>query len=211
MTGVDEILRDHVLRCVQTTTPRTHALIGSRHFPRRSAAAERSSREIAVAWRGAAIADECGALDSAYGSWGGRPAIRDLRGDCGRGWLPERDRHRRAAEAFLDAIERGEAVGSALRTAGRAIEGAAATAIAAILHAGSVTIASAGDCRAYLVTGGAARVIAREQTLGEKLVALGQLTAVQELAFPHRNVVLAGAGDRRRSGDLSGRGAACVR
>lgn len=72
--------------------------------------------------------------------------------------------------------------------------GMATTATLAVVVDGVATIAQIGDSRAYLVRGGEARQITRDQSLVQRLIDAGELTEADAAQSDRRNIILQAIG-----------------
>ncbi len=73
------------------------------------------------------------------------------------------------------------------------------TVTAAALRGDTLYLAQVGDSRAYLVRGGAARQITKDQSLMQKLVEAGEITPEQAETSARRNIILQALGPEPRS------------
>lgn len=81
-------------------------------------------------------------------------------------------------------------------TTGGAARPHAATIVAAVVHDDTVWIASAGDCRAYLIRGGVIRQITSDHTVAAEAVRRGQLRPEDVARHPGRNTITRCLGQR---------------
>ncbi|MGI8508338.1 MAG: Stp1/IreP family PP2C-type Ser/Thr phosphatase [Gemmatimonadaceae bacterium] len=72
--------------------------------------------------------------------------------------------------------------------------GMATTATLAIVHDGIISLAQIGDSRAYLVRGGEARQITKDQSLVQRLVDAGEITEQEAAQSDRRNIILQALG-----------------
>ncbi len=72
--------------------------------------------------------------------------------------------------------------------------GMATTATLAVVHESTITIAQVGDSRAYLVRGGDARQITRDQSLIQRLIDAGEMTEGEAATSDRRNIILQALG-----------------
>lgn len=72
--------------------------------------------------------------------------------------------------------------------------GAGATLVAALTSGGACFIAPVGDCRAYLLRGGALAQLTEDHSLINEFIRAGRLTPEEIDAFPHKGVVTRGLG-----------------
>lgn len=70
------------------------------------------------------------------------------------------------------------------------------TCVAAIVHGDMVTIAHAGDSRAYLVNEQNIQQLTQDHSLVQRLIQLGQLTPEEARVHPRRNVIYKNLGDK---------------
>lgn len=108
---------------------------------------------------------------------------------------------RREVRAFADdpatelhgaLVHANAAVRASARVAGR--EGMATTIVAALVGAGSLTVAHVGDSRAYLLRGGQLQQLTDDHTLVAALVGGGALDAAATRTHPMRAVILRALG-----------------
>jgi protein phosphatase len=110
-------------------------------------------------------------------------------------------------EAAADATHFATALRDAVLAANAAIHrtaadradlrGMATTLTAAALRGGTLYLAQVGDSRAYLVRGGAARQLTKDQSLVQRLVDAGELTPEQAETSARRNIILQALGADR--------------
>ncbi|MGI9091646.1 MAG: PP2C family protein-serine/threonine phosphatase [Gemmatimonadaceae bacterium] len=72
--------------------------------------------------------------------------------------------------------------------------GMATTATLVVIHDGIISIAQVGDSRAYLVRGGVARQITKDQSLVQRLVDAGEITEQEAAESDRRNIILQALG-----------------
>ena len=72
--------------------------------------------------------------------------------------------------------------------------GMATTATLALVHDSTITIAQVGDSRAYLVRGGVARQITKDQSLIQRLIDAGEITEGEAAHSDRRNIILQALG-----------------
>lgn len=72
--------------------------------------------------------------------------------------------------------------------------GMATTATLVVIHEGIISIAQVGDSRAYLVRGGEARQITKDQSLVQRLVDAGEITEQEAAQSDRRNIILQALG-----------------
>ncbi|HXF24077.1 MAG TPA: PP2C family serine/threonine-protein phosphatase [Gemmatimonadaceae bacterium] len=72
--------------------------------------------------------------------------------------------------------------------------GMATTATLALVHHSVITIAQVGDSRAYLVRGGEARQITKDQSLIQRLIDAGEMTEGEAAHSDRRNIILQALG-----------------
>lgn len=72
--------------------------------------------------------------------------------------------------------------------------GMATTATLAVVHNSIITVAQVGDSRAYLVRAGVARQITKDQSLIQRLVDAGEMTASEAANSDRRNIILQALG-----------------
>ena len=72
--------------------------------------------------------------------------------------------------------------------------GMATTATLALVHQSVITIAQVGDSRAYLVRGGEARQITKDQSLIQRLIDAGEMTEGEAAHSDRRNIILQALG-----------------
>ncbi|MEO6864765.1 MAG: Stp1/IreP family PP2C-type Ser/Thr phosphatase [Gemmatimonadaceae bacterium] len=72
--------------------------------------------------------------------------------------------------------------------------GMATTATLAVVHDSMITIAQVGDSRAYLVRGGVARQLTKDQSLIQRLVDAGEMTESEAANSDRRNIILQALG-----------------
>lgn len=98
----------------------------------------------------------------------------------------------------------GAAIDSAIKSANRAIyhrsqtdvdcRGMGTTVAAALIWDGQVMIGHVGDCRVYRFRKGSVTQITKDQTLANRMVEMGQLTAEEAARHPSRNEVTQAVG-----------------
>lgn len=72
--------------------------------------------------------------------------------------------------------------------------GMATTATLALVHDSTISIAQVGDSRAYLVRGGVARQITKDQSLIQRLIDAGEMTEGEAAHSDRRNIILQALG-----------------
>ena len=72
--------------------------------------------------------------------------------------------------------------------------GMATTATLAVVHDSVITIAQVGDSRAYLVRGGTARQITKDQSLIQRLIDAGEISEGEDANSDRRNIILQALG-----------------
>ena len=72
--------------------------------------------------------------------------------------------------------------------------GMATTATLAVVHDSMITIAQVGDSRAYLVRGGVARQLTKDQSLIQRLIDAGEMTEGEAANSDRRNIILQALG-----------------
>ncbi|MDQ2890082.1 MAG: protein phosphatase 2C domain-containing protein [Gemmatimonadota bacterium] len=72
--------------------------------------------------------------------------------------------------------------------------GMATTSTLAVVHESTITIAQVGDSRAYLVRGGVARQITKDQSLIQRLIDAGEMTEGEAANSDRRNIILQALG-----------------
>jgi protein phosphatase len=72
--------------------------------------------------------------------------------------------------------------------------GMATTATLALVDHGTITVAQVGDSRAYLVRGGEARQITKDQSLVQRLIDAGEITEGEAAHSDRRNIILQALG-----------------
>lgn len=100
----------------------------------------------------------------------------------------------RFATALRDAVLAANAAIHRTAAERADLRGMATTITAAALLGDTVYIAQVGDSRAYLVRGGAARQITKDQSLVQRLVDAGELTPEQAETSARRNIILQALG-----------------
>jgi protein phosphatase len=78
--------------------------------------------------------------------------------------------------------------------ANRSHHGMGTTATIALVVGGMVYFAQVGDSRAYIIRGGAARQMTKDQSLVQRMVDAGKLTPEQAERSEHRNIILQALG-----------------
>lgn len=73
-------------------------------------------------------------------------------------------------------------------------KGMATTATVALIMGDQAYFAQVGDSRAYVVRGGVARQLTKDQSLVQRLIDAGRLTAEQAAQSEHRNIILQALG-----------------
>ena len=83
------------------------------------------------------------------------------------------------------------------------------TLTAAVVRPDGLDLVHVGDSRAYLLRGGALRLLTEDHTLVDRMIRAGEISAEEAEVHPHRNVLLRVARDRaRRARRRAARGAA---
>lgn len=98
------------------------------------------------------------------------------------------------ATALRDAVLAANAAIHQAATERADLRGMATTLTAAALLGPTLYLAQVGDSRAYLVRGGAARQITKDQSLVQRLVDAGELTPEQAETSVRRNIILQALG-----------------
>lgn len=103
-----------------------------------------------------------------------------------------------------DEVEIGRHVREAVRHANTMIheyaanhpdlQGMGTTATVAVVHQGALLLAQIGDSRAYLIRGGEAVQLTKDQSLTQRLVDAGELTEEQAERSERRNIILQALG-----------------
>lgn len=115
----------------------------------------------------------------------------ELRRRYEREWSPGRH----AAEVALrSAIAAANHVIFTYSAANPQHRGMATTATLVLVHEGVISIAQVGDSRAYLVRGGEARQLTRDQSLVQRLVDAGEMTEQEAAQSDRRNIILQALG-----------------
>lgn len=98
------------------------------------------------------------------------------------------------ATALRDAVLAANAAIHRTATERADLRGMATTLTAAALRADTLYLAQVGDSRAYLVRGGEARQLTKDQSLVQRLVDAGELTPEQAETSARRNIILQALG-----------------
>ena len=101
------------------------------------------------------------------------------------------------ANSIDGAIKEANRVVQQAATTDRRYKGMGATAAVVVIWNGRVVIGHIGDCRVYLQHAVHLRQLTRDQTLVNRMVELGQLTAGEAAKHPDSNQVLQAIGTRR--------------
>jgi serine/threonine protein phosphatase PrpC len=110
----------------------------------------------------------------------------------------------RFAHHLREAVEAANAILYAYATDHPDVRGMGTTATVAGVWGSHLLLAQIGDSRGYLVRGGEARQLTRDQSLTQRLVEVGELTEEEAAASARRNIILQALGpDPRVSVDLS--------
>jgi protein phosphatase len=110
----------------------------------------------------------------------------------------------RFAHHLREAVEAANAILYAYATDHPDVRGMGTTATVAGVWGDHLLLAQIGDSRGYLVRGGEARQLTRDQSLTQRLVEVGELTEEEAAASARRNIILQALGpDPRVSVDLS--------
>ena len=99
-----------------------------------------------------------------------------------------------AGAALRDAVLAANAAVHRLGAERAELHGMASTITAALLREDGVTVAQVGDSRAYVVRGGEARQITKDQSLVQRLVDAGEMTPEQAETSLRRNIILQALG-----------------
>jgi protein phosphatase len=111
---------------------------------------------------------------------------------------------KRFAHHLREAVEAANAILYAYATDHPDVRGMGTTATVAGVWGDHLLLAQIGDSRGYLVRGGEARQLTRDQSLTQRLVEVGELTEEEAAASARRNIILQALGpDPRVSVDLS--------
>ena len=117
------------------------------------------------------------------------------------------------ADSLQQAVLKANQAIHAEAKANRSHHGMGTTATIALVVGGMVYFAQVGDSRAYIVRGGTARQMTKDQSLVQRMVDAGKLTPEQAERSEHRNIILQALGpeptivpeftrDRLLNGDL---------
>jgi serine/threonine protein phosphatase PrpC len=116
----------------------------------------------------------------------------------------EKLRERSAQGALKGAVVIADSLQQAMLAANRAIHehskadrthhGMGTTATVGLVVAGMVYFAQVGDSRAYIIRGGVARQMTKDQSLVQRMVDAGKLTPEQAERSEHRNIILQALG-----------------
>ena len=110
----------------------------------------------------------------------------------------------RFAHHLREAVEAANALLYTYATDHPDVRGMGTTATVAGVWGDHLLLAQIGDSRGYLVRGGEARQLTRDQSLTQRLVEVGELTEEEAAASARRNIILQALGpDPRVSVDLS--------
>lgn len=115
--------------------------------------------------------------------------------DAMRARLPEaRASAADLATALRDAAHAANAAIHQYATSHAEVRGMGTTLTAAALYRDALYLAQVGDSRAYLVRGGVARQLTKDQSLMQKLVEAGEITPEQAETSARRNIILQALG-----------------
>jgi serine/threonine protein phosphatase PrpC len=157
------------------------------------------ARRFEVGPRGllAVVADGMGG--AAAGALASRLAVAEIYGALATRWAAEPDpTPRLLARSLRDAVEAANAVLHRHATREPACAGMGTTATVAGVLDGCVVLAQVGDSRAYLVRGGVATQLTRDQSLVQKLMDAGTLTPDQAERSGIASVLLQALGPEPR-------------
>jgi protein phosphatase len=115
----------------------------------------------------------------------------ELRRRYEREWVPG---HVNVDVALRSAIAAANHVIFTYSSANPQHRGMATTATLAVVHDGMISIAQVGDSRAYLVRGGQARQITKDQSLVQRLIDAGEITETEAAHSDRRNIILQALG-----------------
>jgi protein phosphatase len=157
------------------------------------------ARRFEVGPRGllAVVADGMGG--AAAGALASRLAVAEIYGAMATRWTAEPDHSPgRFARCLCDAVHAANAVLHAHARREPECEGMGTTATVAGILDGCVYLAQVGDSRAYLVRGGRAVQLTRDQSLVQQLMDRGAMTAEQAEASDLGSVLLQALGPEPR-------------
>lgn len=100
----------------------------------------------------------------------------------------------RFARRLSDAVDRANSLIHAYALEHPDVRGMGTTVTAAGVHGGQLVLAQVGDSRAYLVRGGRAFQLTKDQSLTQRLVDAGELTEEEAEASARRNIILQALG-----------------
>ncbi len=139
------------------------------------------------------VADGLGG--AAAGEIASRMAIDVVREEMQRTWddgVPEESVH--IADAMRHAVTQANASIHAFAQANVEHKGMGTTATVAVLHGDMLYLAQIGDSRAYIVRNGVAEQITKDQSLMQRLIEAGELTAEEAERSERRNIILQALG-----------------
>jgi protein phosphatase len=142
---------------------------------------------------------------AAAGELASQMATESIHGHLAATWGAEGDaRAQRFALRLKEAVEAANIRIHAHASANPALRGMGTTATAAGVLADHLYLTQVGDSRAYLVRGGQAVQLTRDQSLTQRLVEAGELTEEEAARSDRRNIILQALGpDARIKVDLT--------
>lgn len=115
----------------------------------------------------------------------------ELRRRYERGWVPG---HAGVEAALRSAVAAANHVIFTYSAANPQHRGMATTSTLVVIHDGIISLAQVGDSRAYLVRGGEARQVTKDQSLVQRLVDAGEITEEEAARSDRRNIILQALG-----------------
>ncbi|HKO15756.1 MAG TPA: Stp1/IreP family PP2C-type Ser/Thr phosphatase [Gemmatimonadaceae bacterium] len=152
-------------------------------------------REHAVGPKGTLFMVADGMGGAAAGEIASAMAVEVVLGELRSEWITAAET---SAEAFARALRRATAAANeqinSFATQHPEYRGMGTTATIAGLLGHTLYLAQVGDSRAYLVRGGVARQITKDQSLMQKLIEAGELTEEEAAQSERRNIILQALG-----------------
>ena len=96
--------------------------------------------------------------------------------------------------SLVDLVEDANRAVFARSGEDRAVQGMGTTLTAAVVRPDGLDLVHVGDSRAYLLRGGALRLLTEDHTLVNRMIRTGEISAEEAEVHPHRNVLLRSLG-----------------
>ena len=96
--------------------------------------------------------------------------------------------------SLVDLVEDANRAVFARSGEDRAVQGMGTTLTAAVVRPDGLDLVHVGDSRAYLLRGGALRLLTEDHTLVNRMLRTGEISAEEAEVHPHRNVLLRSLG-----------------